>query len=602
MDEAGATHSTTAQIETPRKAKQAKKAAASGLSANSKRRSNQVTNSVPAKKPKRSSSRCSLKNDDISKDLRRTKPGVAYAQLPNTIKADSTSPLCALPVSSIDFAACEKLDAGFRQEVQRFPKASIKSGNSNLGEIYQSAFVETIAGNNDGDRRRSSSTKPHSHLGNFDEMMGNVIDDDSFFKCLDARPKELAVDLEQWPSSDTVIRDDEKGEEEVGDQCYEGDSFFQEALEHDVPPGSDNSSLSSSLPDQATTDRSYFRDVEPSVYIKEPVSTLGDPVQHTTSPPPGSPDPESARDGMESEETDEFPIDEDEFHILDEQEYFEGDQRGDKPPGPDAVDSIACDRPDLVVSDPFADEDLDAELMIMSTTVSERIPGQLPPLTQTTPPRTKLQWMPPIPYKPVTPAQKPSTTIHNSSHVLVNPRMPLSALSPNTGAQRISPSTNGKPLPFIRPSFPPAVLPRSPITGLSPGRVIRTCFRIGEALNAASIALRNSTDAVIELFCRVKYSDRGANGYKQFFELSDLFTPEKPPSLNGVYTIWKGVDLWEYDSKLLLGARGRGRMARVLGRIKRGKANQGWEMTMLSVWEATWEVSSNLMRTRQQKY
>ena len=604
--EASAAISTSPQAKKPTKAKQARKENVSAPRASRKRRSDQAPVSKPPKKSKSSAPRRNLKSDDISKELHRTKPGLAHGLL-ETIKTNTTLPRSTPPIPGIEPASYRDLDPGCRHEVQQSPEGSIKPGNCSLGETYQSAFATTATGTYDGDQHPSSPARPHSHGGNVEAMMENLIDDDSSFKCLDARPEHVAADPEHWLSSRTVLGDGYKDEREVdlshpsgeGNECNEGDSLFDEALERGAPLETDISRVCSSVVDQATIAGSHCRDVEPSGYIQEPVSALRDVMQHTTSRAPESPIIDSTPDGLESENTDEFPVDEDNFPIVDEQECFECDRYGDKLPDTDAADSIADDGPPLIVPDPFADEDLDAELMNMSTAVSERIPGQSPPLTQTTPPRSRLQWTPPTPHTPAQPTQTPNATIQNSNPVFITPRLPLSALSPNAGAQCISPSKDRKPLPFIRPSFPSAVLPRSPIAGLSPSTTIRTCFRIGEALNAACIALRNSTDAVIELYCHVKYSDREVNGYKQFFELADLFTPEKPPSLNGVYAIWKGVDLWEYDSKLLVGARGRGRMARILGRIKRGKDNQGWDMTMLNVWEATWEVGSNLMGTRE---
>lgn len=243
-----------------------------------------------------------------------------------------------------------------------------------------------------------------------------------------------------------------------------------------------------------------------------------------------------------------------------------------------------------IPEDPFADDDLDAQLVHLGTTPSKRNHGQSPPFTQRTPPVPKLQWMPPTPCTsppkrltaPSTPAImiRPNTPVTNSS--------PLSERSPNVPAH-VVPSKNGLPAPFVRPPFPKPLLPRSPIPGTSPNTVLRTCFRIGEALNAASVCLQNSTDAIIELYCQVKYSNRQANGHKQFFDFVDLFSPEKSPSLSGQYAIWKGIDLWEHDSRQFLGEGGRGKKARVIGRIKRGPKNQGWEMTILSIWKADWD-------------
>ena len=218
----------------------------------------------------------------------------------------------------------------------------------------------------------------------------------------------------------------------------------------------------------------------------------------------------------------------------------------------------------------FDDQDLDDSLIDL--TVQESKSGQAaspvtPPKRPSTP---KLQWLPPKTYTP-----------GNSSQISKSP----------TNDSRLTPVTsNLTTLPFIRPPFPKPIRDRSPILGLSNRTVLRTCFRIGEALNAAAVASRTNVDAVTELYARVVTSSR--EGYKQFFQFGDLFT-DKPPYLGGTYTLWKGVELWDVDSKKLVGDEGRGKMVRVLGRIKRKEPVQGQasgvEMMVLSIWEVDWE-------------
>ena len=71
---------------------------------------------------------------------------------------------------------------------------------------------------------------------------------------------------------------------------------------------------------------------------------------------------------------------------------------------------------------------------------------------------------------------------------------------------------------ITRPPFSKAVQNRSPILGLTDRTVLRICFRIGEALNAAAVALRENVDAIIEFYARVVSSSREASGgYKQYF-------------------------------------------------------------------------------------
>ena len=208
----------------------------------------------------------------------------------------------------------------------------------------------------------------------------------------------------------------------------------------------------------------------------------------------------------------------------------------------------------------YPDSELDASLVDLTT--SEPIQ---PPTPQTSPQRSttpKLQWLPPKEYISVKKSPRPAS-----------PETPYTVLF----------NAKGDPISFMRPSFPKPVLDRSPILGLTNRTGLRVCFRIGEALNAASVASRTNTDAIIELYARVIFSKR--EGFKQYFQFADLFT-DKPPYLHGIYGMWKGVGLWEQDSGAFLGEEGRGKMCRVLGRIKR---TTGAEMSILSVWECAWE-------------
>ena len=162
-----------------------------------------------------------------------------------------------------------------------------------------------------------------------------------------------------------------------------------------------------------------------------------------------------------------------------------------------------------------------------------------------------------------------------------SPRFPVTSEVP----YKIQFGLKGEPIPFLRSPFPTPILDRSPILGLTNRTVLRVCFRIGEALNAACQASRNYTDAIIELYARVIESSR--EGYKQIFSFADLFT-DNPPYLKGVYGMWKGVGLWDQDSAVFIGVQGQGKMCRVLGRIKREKG-KAYEMNVLSIWGCGWE-------------
>ncbi len=145
------------------------------------------------------------------------------------------------------------------------------------------------------------------------------------------------------------------------------------------------------------------------------------------------------------------------------------------------------------------------------------------------------------------------------------------------------------PKPFTHPPFPKPLQDHSPITGIKSSNVLRTCFRIGEALNAASLASRSGTTILTELYARVRSSFREPNGGKQHFEFADLFCGERPPLLSGTYELWRDGGLWEEDSKVFVGDEGNGKMCRAVGWLKRDLETRLWKMVVLSVWEADWE-------------
>ncbi len=214
----------------------------------------------------------------------------------------------------------------------------------------------------------------------------------------------------------------------------------------------------------------------------------------------------------------------------------------------------------------FDDDDLDEGLAAHSSDVLQPPTPLTSPEKPTTP---KLQWMPPKMYTPGKSSQVPVSLVDVPHLVPTN--------------------ANGEALPFLRPPFPELIRDRSPILGLSNRTVLRTCFRIGEALNAAAVASRVNTDAIVELYARVVSSEReNEGGLKQFFQFGDLFT-DKPPYLSATYSLWKGVGLWNLDSKVFLGKAGKGKLARIMGRIKRRDKGGGCEMTIMSIWEVDWE-------------
>jgi hypothetical protein len=140
--------------------------------------------------------------------------------------------------------------------------------------------------------------------------------------------------------------------------------------------------------------------------------------------------------------------------------------------------------------------------------------------------------------------------------------------------------------PFARPDFPVRVPDRSPIIGISANTVLRTCFRIGEALRVGAMCDGIRQDAVIELFARVKDSSREEGTTKQYFQFSDLFH-DRPPFPEGVLENYKVTQMQAYESAELLGNDGKGRMVRCLGRLKRGP--QSWMFHIVNIRPTDWE-------------
>lgn len=119
--------------------------------------------------------------------------------------------------------------------------------------------------------------------------------------------------------------------------------------------------------------------------------------------------------------------------------------------------------------------------------------------------------------------------------------------------------------------------------------MLRTCFRIGEAVNAGCQALRQSRDVILELYARITASWREpVSGGKQHFVIRDLYH-NKPPQLRGSYSFWSQNQLWELDSNVFLdsSARADGVRARLMGRLKRD--DSGLRFEVLNIWEASWD-------------
>lgn len=145
--------------------------------------------------------------------------------------------------------------------------------------------------------------------------------------------------------------------------------------------------------------------------------------------------------------------------------------------------------------------------------------------------------------------------------------------------------------PFARPPFPVKVLDRSPVPGITSNSLLRTCFRIGEALRAGSVCSHLRQDAVIELFARVTFSSREDGSHKQHFQFADLFH-SNPPFVAAVLENYLVSPLQETESRALLTAVGEpreGEMVRCLGRLKRKLKGNGWVMHVINIRKTDWE-------------
>jgi hypothetical protein len=148
------------------------------------------------------------------------------------------------------------------------------------------------------------------------------------------------------------------------------------------------------------------------------------------------------------------------------------------------------------------------------------------------------------------------------------------------------------PLPvFARPAFPTKVRDRSPIAGICPAMILRTCFRIGEALREGAICSRSHQDAVIELFARVTFSSRqdGLDGsHKQHFQFADIFH-DRPPFMNAVLENYLISTLQESETRVLLGKEIAVTMVRCMGRLKRVQKGRGWIFDIINIRATNWE-------------
>ncbi|TKA83035.1 hypothetical protein B0A55_00847 [Friedmanniomyces simplex] len=140
---------------------------------------------------------------------------------------------------------------------------------------------------------------------------------------------------------------------------------------------------------------------------------------------------------------------------------------------------------------------------------------------------------------------------------------------------------------IVRSAYPASVLDRSPIFGATNATVLRVCFRIGEALNAGCLAVRNNKSVLLELYARVTESRREEKpGRHQHLVFHDLYH-DKPPYLTGTFDLWGQSRLWELDSRVFLTPKKEGVICRAVARMRRD--GMKWKLEVLSIWAASWE-------------
>lgn len=136
-------------------------------------------------------------------------------------------------------------------------------------------------------------------------------------------------------------------------------------------------------------------------------------------------------------------------------------------------------------------------------------------------------------------------------------------------------------LPFVRPPFPCSIESGSPVLGANPDTLLRICFRIGEAINAASLASQKQQNLLIELYARVTIT-RSDGTSKKVFQLWDLYH-DRPPYLEG----WYDTHGNEFDGiSTIIANNGVRKLCRCVGNLR--KYDQKWRLQLLKFHETNW--------------
>ncbi|KAM3415455.1 hypothetical protein BST61_g8976 [Cercospora zeina] len=149
-------------------------------------------------------------------------------------------------------------------------------------------------------------------------------------------------------------------------------------------------------------------------------------------------------------------------------------------------------------------------------------------------------------------------------------------------------STSPERRAIVRQPFPRAILDRSPIAGASRATVLRTCFRLGEALNVGHQAVRTNSNVMIELYARIaSFWNEKSSSRKQHFVFGDLFHGNAP-RLEGTFERRGRATMWDKDCNVSLDPDASSTMCRVVGRMKRD-AERKWCLEISGIWGASWE-------------
>jgi hypothetical protein len=193
--------------------------------------------------------------------------------------------------------------------------------------------------------------------------------------------------------------------------------------------------------------------------------------------------------------------------------------------------------------------------------------------------------------------------------LMLPPKLPSSVSPPkdvsNISGHRKVAQPNTPISPFIRPPGAVLVTSPSPIPILHSIARVVTCFRLAEMFRETSSP---SPPSAIELFATVKASARNRDSTSQSFTLADLFFPQRPPYVHGIYSKCSESELFDDDSRPFLkaGPGGKTILARAIVRPKPKSGKQllwnskngfhaseetstAMEVEILSIYVCPWE-------------